>query len=121
MNFKSELAFRVCQWLLTKDWQGQSRVPGGACLPQTWTQSTGAVFGIAPRGDAFDLYLGKNPVHNVCLSRQDGVALGKWLVRWWVVHSWCGVKHWIWYRASAALLDGTEKQMRLAAQKKSPA
>lgn len=103
------LAFRVNRKLLAHDWQGTARVPGGGCAPATFEQFDGQKLGVVARGDMFDLYLTRRtgPALNVVLTRATGVELGKWLIRWWIFESWCGLKHRIWYWSVSALMNNT--------------
>jgi hypothetical protein len=101
------IAFRVNRKLLSFDWQGDARVPGGGCAPAVFEQFDGQKLGLVARGDMFDVYITRRtgPALNVVLTRATGIELGKWLFRWWVFESWFGLKHRLWYWSVSALMN----------------
>ena len=105
---KRWLAHRLNRSLLETDSAGQTVRPGGRAQKQ-WKQPDRGDVTIISRGDAFDLYIGRKDVYNVTLSTQVARELGFWLARWWVITTWCGIKHRLWYWSLGVLLENKDE------------
>ena len=103
---KRWIAYHLNRRLLTTDAAGRIVRPGGNAQKQ-WKQPDRGDVTIIARGDAFDLYIGRKEVYNVTLSTRTARELGFWLARWWVITSWCGIKHRLWYWSLGVLLVKT--------------
>jgi len=108
MNLRQEAAFRLSRWLLDEDFRGRDVLPGAAMLPRVWKQGEYGEIALVPRGDAFDLYYGRDTMTNIVITRKAAIAIAKWLLFWWIRHSWCGLKHQLWNWATNCLLDDGE-------------
>ncbi len=100
---KSWIAHRLNRSLLENDSTGKIVRPGGNAQKR-WVQPDRGDVTIIARGDAFDLYIGRKDIYNVALSTRTARQLGFWLVRWWIIDTWCGLKHRLWYWSLGVLL-----------------
>lgn len=105
---KRKFAEFVLRALGGKNQQGLAGPPGGNVLPKRWVQSDGSVVAIVSHGDAFDVYLGRKTVHTEMLTIPVALELSRWILRWWVVHSWCGIRHRIWIWAIGLIIEAND-------------
>lgn len=91
--------------LQTRDEAGRSWVPG-ANRARRWAQPDGSEVTLVAHGDAFDLYIGgPGPMYNFSLTPRTAVSLALWLVRWWIIVTWCGMKLRLWTWALSRQLE----------------
>lgn len=91
--------------LQTRDEAGRSWPPG-ANRARRWPEPDGSEVTLVAQGDAFDLYLGTpGRMYNFSLTPRTAVRLGLWLVRWWVMVTWCGMKLRLWTWALSRQLE----------------
>jgi hypothetical protein len=89
----------LARWLSTRlvhvDDKGKSWPPGGG-RSQVWKQSDDNTVMITAHGDAFDLYIGRHSVYNITLEPKTALRLARWLIAWWALTMWFGLKGWLW-------------------------
>lgn len=89
------MADRLATFLCSRDVQGKLWPPGGGQVKK-WVQPNGTNVVLVSHGDTFDLYIGRQQLYNLELTRRVAVSLGRWLVRWWIVSTWLGLRSWLW-------------------------
>lgn len=90
--------------LVTEDRQGHL-APPGAGAAQVWRQSDGSEVALIARGDALDIYIGRERVVNLTLEPRTAVAMALWLLRWWRRTMWFGLKLRLWRWSQGKLLE----------------
>jgi hypothetical protein len=80
--------------LTNKDSKG-NEWPAGGGRGQRWKDPDGTELALIAQGQAFDVYIGREPIHNVTLTAKTAVSLAWWLIRWWI-SCWFGLKLWLW-------------------------
>ena len=95
--------------------------PPGHGPAKRWKMPDGSEATIVARGDAFDWYLvsGRN-VRNLTMTPQVAKELGWFLVHWWCVTMWFGLKLWLWNWSLRAIMkqQGKEKRHVVSTNKK---
>ena len=99
MSFSNWLGRR----LVWRDQAGKPHPPGAGSAIRILEPDGGEIAAIA-RGDAFDLYFGRETFYNYSVTPKAAMRLAWWLVWWWVRHSWCGLRPrlWRWVQNSRA-------------------
>lgn len=64
------------------------------------------------QGDRFDLYVGKREIFNFAVSPRVLVRLAVWVLWWFVVVDWCGLKTKLWNWNLRRLQDEREPAPR---------
>jgi hypothetical protein len=101
---RDSFAHKVNDWLLVEDKQGNKYPPGGAC-GKRWKNPDGTELALISQGETFDVFIGRDRFVNVTLPARTAVALAKWLLVWWAVACWFGLKHWLWRWSLSRIYD----------------
>jgi len=73
--------------------------PPGARGAVRVVEPDGASLTLVTAGDAVDVHLalpGRRELVQHSLSAAHAAALGRWLLRWWVLGTWCGLRLLLW-------------------------
>lgn len=89
--------------LLSYDVDGTVGPPGYGAA-RRWVQPNGSEVLIVNRGPAVDMYVGKKNIMNFSFDAQVIFSIARWVLWLWVVHTWCGVKTWVWNLSLAHIL-----------------
>lgn len=101
----SSLAFWVNRKLVVQDKTGALNPPGFGAVHQ-WVQDDGTLVTLIARGDALDLYIGRDRMYNLTLEPNTAVSMALWLLRWWRRTMWFGLKLRLWNWSLGKILDG---------------
>lgn len=92
-----DVAFRLSRALMVRDRDGTLHNPGhGAFLHVV--QRDGVSITTESKGDGFDIIYAR-PGRDVLVfafSNQTAMRLVWFLIHWWFVHTWCGLKLALW-------------------------
>ena len=88
------LAERVTSLLAVKH-EGRL-LPPGAQTAFARTEADGTEVALISNGDSFDLFVGRQSMVTVSLSPATVIALGRWIVSWWVKRTLFGLKLRLW-------------------------
>lgn len=89
--------------LVHVDPQGAQWPPGGG-HGRRWKQADGSEVALISQGDTFDVFIGRRNMYNVTLEAQTAKQLAWWLIKWWVLVCWCGLKLKLWDWTLSAVL-----------------
>jgi len=86
------LARWLVRLLCTKDIKGQLRPPGSG-MGLARYEPDGTHVGVIARGDAVDLYYGKDMVSSMSITPRTALDVAWFLLwTWWVKATWCGLR-----------------------------
>jgi hypothetical protein len=83
--------------------------PGGGYV-RRWRDADGVEVTLIAHGDTFDVYIGRMTIHNVTLSARTVVAVAVWVLLWWLLMCWAGVKLRLWTWALSKRYDRLHEQ-----------
>lgn len=91
------VAFRLSRALVVLDREGTPHNPGHGALFHT-VQRDGVAITAESKGDGFDVLYARpgRDVAVFAMSNQTAMKLVWFLVHWWFVHTWCGLKLALW-------------------------
>jgi hypothetical protein len=97
------LATWIASRLVVQAKNGSWYAPGGG-RGHVWKQEDGIQVTLVSRGDAFDLFIGKQTIYNVTVTPTVALAMARWLIAWWAFATLFGVKTWLWNWARGRLV-----------------
>lgn len=77
-------------------WLADKLRPPGMNKGVRWEEEDEREIAIVSRGDAFDVYFGRESVYAVSISVSAAMRIGRFLMWWWVWHSWFGIRTALW-------------------------
>lgn len=88
-------ALWVNRALIEEDKQGHVSPPGSGHAKR-WKQPDDSEVLLVSRGQAFDLYIGKERMYNLSITSKVAVSMAWWILVWWVNIMWFGLKGKLW-------------------------
>lgn len=75
--------------------------PGGEPCAR-WVEPDGGEVAIVVRGDAADVYYGREEIRSLSITPATALRLAWFILwRWWVRAGWCGLRLRLWHWALA--------------------
>ena len=88
--------------------------PPGDWIGWRWQERHGPEYVAYTTNDGFELSIGFPDKWLVQIRHRDMLRLALWYVlRVWVVETWCGLKRWLWYRALHSIVEGHRRRREL--------
>jgi len=107
-SVRGHLAFWVAHRTASKDLKGRS-APGGG-QGKVWVDENGHKFAVIIQGEGFDILVGGSETFQFPISSHTAGAIARWLVWWWVVYAWFGLRFHLWNWAVSVLYSDLENE-----------
>jgi len=92
----SRVATWLSQHLVLQTPDGALRPPGAGSY-RRWIEPDQSELTIVARGDAFDVYFGRNEITTFSISPRVALGLARYFIWWWIKDTWCGMKLGLWW------------------------
>lgn len=90
------IELRLMTWL-SDEVDGKVRFPG-ARHHVNLVEPNGSVLTVVANGDSIDVFQGLGQIYSFAVTAPTAKKLAFFLLRWWILGTWCGLKLWIWRR-----------------------
>jgi hypothetical protein len=98
------VAKRVCVHVKDK------RTPGNG-FGRVWVDENDYQVAIINQGEGFDLLIGpRSSVHQFSVSSALMARVALWILWWWMIFAWFGLRFRLWRWAVGVLYDDTKKE-----------
>lgn len=92
---RRKLARWIVERLLEQTPDGRPKPPGSSSA-LTLKEPNGAVLTAVTNGDTFDVYQGRGQIYAFAVSSGAMRKLARFVLWWWIVRMWCGLKPALW-------------------------
>lgn len=99
---------RFARWLATRlldSRDGKPRAPGSSAT-FTASEVNGTSFTVLSNGESFDIFQGYGQIYAFALSSRVVLQFARFVIRWWIVNTWCGLKPRLWRWAQRRSSNG---------------